>query len=209
MLASALISVQVAPELAETGKLCPQQDLIITKFNQLLARLNSNIVARNASDQTSFAKQEKAIQDWLDIESEYRLAAGKAATSKEGAAYAQGQYEKWNALLTASKKRQGEEIKDAIPKKAEIDTERALIKELLALISTLQNSEVARSNNQAILQQFNQKVVFLHAYSHICFSSSWLLTLHLFLFAACRAQTAGQGRRWSQIGSGKFLNVPS
>jgi hypothetical protein len=160
MLASALISIKVAPELAEMGKLCPQQDVIITKFNQLLARLHSNSAARNASDLAAFAREEKAIQDWLNIESEYRLASGKAAKSKEGAAYAQGQYEKWNALLTASKARQEQETKDDVPKQTDIDSERALIKELLGLIGTLQNSEVTKANSQAILQQFNQKVIF-------------------------------------------------
>jgi hypothetical protein len=160
MLAGALISIKVAPELAEMGKLCPQEDIIIAKFNKLLARLNSNSAARNASDLAAFAKQEKAIQDWLDIESEYRLASGKAAKSKEGAEYAQGQYEKWNAMLTASKARQDALTKENVAKQADIDEERALIKELLGLIDVLQTSEVMHSNNQAaVLKQFNQKVI--------------------------------------------------
>ncbi len=152
------MSVTIAPELAQMGKLCPQEEVIMTKFNQLLAKLRSNYEARNASDQAALATEEKAIQDWLNVESEYRLASGKAEKSKEGTGYAQGQYEKWNALLIATKEREAQEAKDHAPKQAEIDEERALIKELLALIEELYSSEVMKTNGQAILKQFNQKV---------------------------------------------------
>jgi len=157
MLASALVSIQVAPELAETGKLCPKKDIIILKFNQLLERLVSRVAAHNASDLAAYEEQQKAVQDWLDVESTYRSASEKAAKAKEGASFAEAQYEQWNAALTATKERQEKEIKDNIAVKAGNDAERELIKELLGLIDELQ-SEDSSTDKQAVLQQFRQKL---------------------------------------------------
>jgi hypothetical protein len=157
MLASALISIKVAPELAETRKLCPKKDIVIDKFNQLLARLTAQSAASNATDLAAFHEQEAAIQKWLEIEAGYRTAADKAAKAKDGAAFAQGQFEKWKIALAATKERQEKAIKAHISEKAEIESERALIMELLDLIDKLQTQDTS-INHQAVLQQFRQKV---------------------------------------------------
>jgi hypothetical protein len=157
MLASALVSIQVAPELAETGKLCPQKEVIIAKFNQLLERLIAKNAALNASDVGAYEAQEQAVQKWLEIESTYRTASDTAAKAKEGASYAEEQYEKWQAALTATKQRQEKELHDNLAVKADNDAERALILELLRLIDELQ-SEASSVDHQAILKQFRQKV---------------------------------------------------
>jgi hypothetical protein len=204
MLASALVSIQVAPELAETGKLCPKKDIIILKFNQLLERLVSRVAAHNASDLAAYEEQQKAVQDWLDVESTYRSASEKAAKAKEGASFAEAQYEQWNAALTATKERQEKEIKDNIAVKAGNDAERELIKELLGLIDELQ-SEDSSTDKQAVLQQFRQKVskvlgqhcILIHIVRNL---NRKLIYLSL---AAFRAEGEGGQQSWSQVRSGK------
>ena len=173
MLASSLISIKVAPELAEISKLCPQRDFIIGKFNQLLARLTAHSIARNATDQAAYATQAAAIQEWLDVESVYRSTLDRAAKAREGASFAQGEYENWSAMLTATKKRQDKEFKDYEAEKTEYADERALILELLTLTDILQTEDTSL-NNQAVLKQFHQKVIRLC----LCYSQLTGLAAH-------------------------------
>ncbi len=195
------MSINVAPELAETTKLCPKKDVIISKFYQLLDRLTSKYAARNASDTAAYEKQAQAVANWLDVESTYRTASDKAAKEKEGASFAEQQYEKWKVALADTKKRQEKEIQDDIASKADNDSERAIIMELLRLIDELQTTEASSVNRQTILKQFRQKV------SKKCScSNSFSLHPHpccLCALAAFRAGGEGRQRIWSRLGKGK------
>jgi len=140
MLASAeRISGQMdgATQLAPSSKLCEKKDLIVGKFDQLLAKLTRDDGAMNMTDDMTEKEYEDAMQAWLDTESVYRLAVETHKESKEATSFALKKLAVEMKVHKLTKEKVAEVVKNYPIKKEEIDDERNLILELIKLVEEL------------------------------------------------------------------------
>lgn len=124
-------------QLAPSSKLCEKKDLIIGKFDQLLAKLTKDDSRLNITDEMTEKEYDDAMQAWLDTESVYRLAVQTHKESKEAASYALKKLAVEMKVHKLTKERVAEVVKKYPIKKAEIDGERNLILELIKLVEEL------------------------------------------------------------------------
>jgi len=92
------------PEQSLEGKslLCEKKDVIIEKFDQLLRKLGGEELSANITMGRVSKEWAEAMGAWLNSESEYRLTVEKAKDAKDGAAFAQNEYEKWHGCVPPS-----------------------------------------------------------------------------------------------------------
>jgi hypothetical protein len=161
MLSSATVTLAITPELADSSVICAKKDMILEKFNQLVTKLQAESAARNATDDSAYDEQQKALQAWLDAEALYRLTTEKSAEAEEGAKYARAQYEKWAATVKATEERSAQQAKSFASERLAIATERDLVTEVMKLIGVLQSQPTSESKSvgsQAVLKELNEKV---------------------------------------------------
>jgi hypothetical protein len=159
LLSRALVSFAIAPELAEPGKLCPQKDVIVEKFRQLLAKLEAQGRARNATDQAAFGKQNDMQQAWLDAQSACDSAEQRRKDAIAAKEYALKDFDEFSAALQSTVRRRDREAKEFQVEKDSINAEMLVIRELIRLIEEFESDNLGSSSREAVLQQFNQKVV--------------------------------------------------
>ena len=80
---------------ASDSKLCAKKDIIIKKFDDLLKKLGAEELALNISLGKMSAEWKAAMEGWLDSESTYRLRIEQAKEARQGAKFAEQEYEKY------------------------------------------------------------------------------------------------------------------
>ena len=104
---------------------------------QLLSKLTVDDQELNLTDAMTEKEYDDAMQAWLDTESVYRLASETHKESKEAATYALKKLAVEMKVHKLTKEKVAEVIKKYPVKKAEIDSERELILELIKLVDEL------------------------------------------------------------------------
>lgn len=83
------------------------------------------------------ADGESLLQSWLYSESTYRLTVEKAKDAKEGASFAQNEYEKWNDAHKQAKKDLDVTLARHAQERLSLADERELIKQIMRFIGVL------------------------------------------------------------------------
>jgi len=130
-----------ATQLAPSSKLCEKKDLIVGKFDQLLAKLTTDDQRLNMTDDMTEKECEDAMQAWLDTESVYRLAVQTHKESKEATSFSLKKLAVEMKVHKLTKEKVAEVVKNYPVKKEEIDGERSLILELIKLVEELTGKE--------------------------------------------------------------------
>jgi hypothetical protein len=117
--------------------LCEKRAKIIALFDTLLAKLGGEELAANITMGKVSDEWKDAMSSWLDSESKYRLTVEQVKEAREGASFAQDEYEKWKTAhkkaqedLAATKARHAEERKN-------LEEERDVIKEIMRYLGVL------------------------------------------------------------------------
>jgi len=134
------ISATVQKQSLDSPTLCAKKDIILAKFDALLHKLGAEELALNITDHTVQAQKTEALKAWLDSESDYRLTEQKSLDAKEGADYAQQQYEKYNtAYNDASKAADSLRHQNDAERQSLLD-EQNLIQEIMRLVGILNDA---------------------------------------------------------------------
>ena len=88
---------------ASDSKLCAKKDIIIQKFDDLLKKLGAEELALNISLGKMSAEWKAAMEGWLDSESTYRLRIEQAKEARQGAKFAEQEYEKYREAQKEAK----------------------------------------------------------------------------------------------------------
>ena len=117
--------------------LCEKRAKIIALFDTLLAKLGGEELAANITMGKVTDEWKDAMSSWLDSESKYRLTVEQVKEAREGASFAQDEYEKWKTAY----KRAQEDLDATLARHAEerqnLLDERELIKEIMRMIGVL------------------------------------------------------------------------
>eukprot|EP00802_Teleaulax_amphioxeia_P006724 Tamp_06729.p2 GENE.Tamp_06729~~Tamp_06729.p2 ORF type:complete len:372 (-),score=125.43 Tamp_06729:1530-2558(-) len=119
------------------SKLCQKKQVLIDKFNALLAKLGVNFEQANHTMSQVRKEWMDAMDAWLDAESAYRLGEQRAKEAREGAKFATDEYEKWAQANKAARKSLAETLARHGKDRADLLNEKALIKEIMRLIGVL------------------------------------------------------------------------
>jgi len=127
------------PEQSLEGKslLCEKKDVIIEKFDQLLRKLGGEELSANITMGRVSKEWAEAMGAWLNSESEYRLTVEKAKDAKDGAAFAQNEYEKWHDANKQAKKDLEATLKRHAIERQSLSDEREIIKMIMRYIGVL------------------------------------------------------------------------
>ena len=99
------------PSLAADGgsKLCQKKQMLVDKFDELLRKLGVDVADANATMAVYTKEFQDAMTAWLDASAQYRLALEKEREARQGAAYANEEYEKWRQAHKQAQKSQAQQ----------------------------------------------------------------------------------------------------
>ena len=129
-----------ATALADDGgesTLCKKKDLIISKFDELLKKLDGEELSANITMGKVSKEYKEAMTSWLDSESTYRLTVEKAKEATEGATFARNEYEKWHDANKTAKKDLEHTLARHEKDREGLADERKLIRMIMRLIGVL------------------------------------------------------------------------
>eukprot|EP00960_Hanusia_phi_P052054 761216-Hanusia_phi.AAC.1 len=135
----AFLPENVETALQESGQLCAKKDFIFQKFNQLLNKLKDESTVRNQTDHAAYVAEQEALKAWLDGESAYRLELEKEKEAKDGSQFARAELEKWKATVKQTEERLKTMTASYTAEKADIQSERELLKEILRILGVLED----------------------------------------------------------------------
>jgi hypothetical protein len=121
----------------EGSALCKKKQVLMDKFDALLAKLGVNVGKANQTMERVSQAWIDARIAWLDAEAAYRLAMQKAKEAKQGAAFATDEYEKWSQANKAARKSLTETLAQHGTARTDLLNEKAIIKEIMRLIGVL------------------------------------------------------------------------
>jgi hypothetical protein len=124
--------------LADTGKLCAKREIIIQKFDELLARLMQSQKLMDDTLDSLKSQFEAAKKAWLDCTAGYILAETKANDAKKGEALAKDKFEKWKNVVTLAIGNLYTIEQEYNKDYDDILAERAMILEIMRLIGVLE-----------------------------------------------------------------------
>jgi hypothetical protein len=122
---------------ASDSKLCAKKDIIIQKFDDLLKKLGAEELALNISLGKMSAEWKAAMEGWLDSESTYRLRIEQAKEARQGAKFAEQEYEKYREAQKEAKNNYEVGLEKHNKEREELDGERELIKMIMRYIGVL------------------------------------------------------------------------
>jgi hypothetical protein len=126
--------------LADDGgesKLCKKKQVLIDKFDELLAKLGVNVKNANATMALYTKEFQDAMTAWLDANAKYRLALDQASEASKGAAFATDEYEKWMQTNKQAKKSLAEQTARHALQRTALLNEKELIRAIMRLIGVL------------------------------------------------------------------------
>ena len=117
--------------------LCEKKDLIINKFKTLLRKLGGEELSLNISQGKMGKEWHAAMEQWLDTESTYRIRIEHAKEAKDGANFAEQEYEKYRQATKEAQSNYDYGLKKHDLERTEMDDERELIKSIMRYIGVL------------------------------------------------------------------------
>eukprot|EP00960_Hanusia_phi_P067348 766607-Hanusia_phi.AAC.5 len=136
-------------QLASDSQLCKKADIIISKFDQLLAKL----LAEETQVNQTMAKVQQEYSDikstWLDSESKYRLTKQKEKEADEGAKYARREYDKWDTAHTQAVSDLTQTSTSNAAEKSGLESEKQLILEIMKMVGVVSNGLDSSSSSSS------------------------------------------------------------
>jgi len=133
-------------QLEGESLLCQKKDLIIQKFDELLKKLGGEELSANITMGRVSKEWKEAMSSWLDSESTYRLTVEKTKEAKEGAGFAQNEYEKWKDANKQAKKDLKITLERHAKERQALADERKIIKMIMRYIGVLHDVKASEKS---------------------------------------------------------------